>query len=71
VFLTVDEVNAPRVSQILEGRRPIDIDRAAKRWRGNGWAGYDAAAEPWDRPRVTDERRRFEAETGTVRRYPR
>lgn len=56
VTVRADEDDADRVAEIMNRYGAVDIDRQAAAWRKQGWAGFDASAQPLDADQVNRER---------------
>lgn len=58
VLVTVhtDDVNAPRVQDILDRFGAIDVEGRAESWRERGWSGHDPGAEPLSADELRRER---------------
>jgi stress response protein YsnF len=44
----VPDDDADDMADRLDGMGSLDLDAAENYWRGTGWTGYDASAEPYD-----------------------
>lgn len=53
VSLRTDEMSEPRAVAALDASSSIDVARHRDDWRREGWSGFDPAAEPYPRDRMT------------------
>ena len=56
VTVRADESEAERIADIMNRCGAVDIDRQAAEWRKQGWAGFDAKAQPLSPDQVNRER---------------
>jgi uncharacterized protein (TIGR02271 family) len=56
VVLEGEVADADTVTDILRRHDAIDIEDRAEQWRGRGWAGYDASAQPLTPEELEQER---------------
>jgi uncharacterized membrane protein len=59
VSVKLEEVEATRVSTILEKYNPVDIEQRGAAWRESGWTGFDSSAKPYDATEIAAERERY------------
>jgi uncharacterized protein (TIGR02271 family) len=65
--VNVPESQAETAVRILNQYGAVDIDRRANAWRGQGYTGYDANAQPYSSEEAVQERDRYRADdTGTA-----
>jgi len=59
----VPDGRARDLAEELDELGSLDLDAAEKRWRSEGWRGFDRSASPYDAPAYAAERSAFERET--------
>ena len=61
VAAKVPEHQVEDAMDALDDHDPVDVERRAEYWREEeGWAGYDAGAEPYGEDEITEYRSRYE-----------
>jgi hypothetical protein len=86
VSVRVDEDEADRIEQILDGQRGVDALTRGQAYRETGWSGFDHEAQPYTTEEIGRERQRYgegrsfsgedpasipdEGLTGDTERYP-